>query len=427
MTATSALVPIDRTLSGKRIAFFTSVFGMGGSEVLVADAMEAAHLAGAKVECWSASGAAIRSLTASRGDRLAVDHNDWPPVPSDRPGGPQAVAAGGPGPVIHARRGGWRQLVPFAVKRWLGFRRDAGLFAVALRRSPPDLLFVNVNGSEAASVGGASCGLPVVNCYHLSYTRSMGGPVERLGDWLARRATIRAGGVTIHTSTTVRDQWSSVFHYPLDRTRVIYNGVDPAVPVDRLDVRTKLGITPGQFAFCAPGRLDPIKGHTHLVAAVARLAERCPELVVLVCGDGDLRAVLEAQAAAAGVSHRVRFLGWRSDLPAVIAACDAVVLPSVASENLSVAVLEGLMAGVPAIVSRVGGMAEAVQDGRTGFVVPPADPQALANAMARLAADPAAARRMGEAAALDAQTRFTRRRMMAEYVDLFATVIGSRR
>ena len=105
MTDPFAPAPIDRILAGQRIAFFTSVVGMGGSEVLVADAMEAAHLAGAQVECWSASDAAIRTLTASRVNRLTVKHHDWPPGTSD-------AAAKNAANRSKSRRARWRASAP---------------------------------------------------------------------------------------------------------------------------------------------------------------------------------------------------------------------------------------------------------------------------------------------------------------------------
>ena len=137
-----------------------------------------------------------------------------------------------------------------------------------------------------------------------------------------------------------------------------------------------------------------------------------------------MRAELESRVRAANVNGIIRFLGFRSDLPAILQAVDCVVLPSIASENLSVAVLEGLMAGTPAIVTEVGGMAEAVIDGVTGFVVSREDPHAIGAAMLKMVADPAATRRMGANARSDALVRFTRRRMMDEYVKVLDETIN---
>jgi glycosyltransferase involved in cell wall biosynthesis len=410
-------------LQGVRIGFFTSVVGMGGSEVLVADAMEAAFGAGADIVCWSEPNAAIRRIVEQRAVRLHVTNLDWPAA--------EAFAGATEATMSSKRRSAcsrlWRTLLPMPVRRWAGFRRAAGRFAAALQEVLPDLLFVNVNGSEAASVAGANCGIPVVNCYHLSLTRSLGGPLARLGDWMARRATMRAGMLTVHTSAAARDQWSRAFRYPITRTRLIYNGVDQTASAARAESRKALGVRESEFVFCVPGRLDPMKGHRYLIDALTAMRDRLANVCVLVCGDGALRGELEQQVGNAGLGAVVRFLGWRSDLPTVLHAADCTVLASVASENLSVAVLESLMAGTPAIVTSVGGMPEAIRDGETGLVVPPVDSDSMARALSKMVAEPTRARQMGETARQDAHKRFTRDRMMNEYTKVFADVLGSRR
>jgi glycosyltransferase involved in cell wall biosynthesis len=132
---------------------------------------------------------------------------------------------------------------------------------------------------------------------------------------------------------------------------------------------------------------------------------------------------LEREVARHGLQGIIRFLGWRDDLPDLVHAADCTVLPSVASENLSVAVLESLMAGTPALVTAVGGMAEAITNEVTGLVVPVADSEALGMAMVRFVSEPGLALRMRSAAAEDARSRFTRVRMMQEYVNVFSEAV----
>jgi glycosyltransferase involved in cell wall biosynthesis len=163
-----------------------------------------------------------------------------------------------------------------------------------------------------------------------------------------------------------------------------------------------------------------MKGHHHLLTALAGRQDAYAGARVLGCGDGPLRAELEARIAAAGLGRIVRFLGWRRDLPEILAASDCTVLPSVESENLSVAVLESLAIGIPAIVTQVGGMAEAVRDGFTGFVVRPVDSAALHEAMQRVLGDRELTVRLGRNARVDALSRFTRERMLREYVSILA-------
>jgi len=144
-----------------------------------------------------------------------------------------------------------------------------------------------------------------------------------------------------------------------------------------------------------PARLVARKGHADLLAAWPAVRAAVPGAIVLCAGDGWLREVLPALAAAAGLGEAVRFLGHRDDLPVLLAAADVVALPS-RGEGLPLAVLEALAAGRPVVATDVGGNREAVEDGRTGRLVAPGDPGALAVAIAELLADGEARRRIGE-------------------------------
>jgi glycosyltransferase involved in cell wall biosynthesis len=417
---------MNRTLSGRRIGFYTSVVGMGGSEVIFADAMEAGFQQGAEIVCWSADGAAIRKIVERRGARLDVKHHSWPETST-----PQRSASASPAPATTSRtsiasalkRSLWRGVVPFTVRRHCGFHRTGKNFVRQLRSHPVDLLVVNVNGSEGVSLAGPPAAVPVLNCYHLSYTPPRDGFLSRWGDQLARRQTMFAGDLAVHVSHTVRNQWCDVFRYPRERTRVIYNGVDPDAASPEPVAKRDLQLRDDQFVFCFAGRLDEVKGLPILVEAVRRYRGELGDAAVLICGDGPLSESLRNQTASGDGPSPFRFLGWRSDLPSILRLADCSILASISSENLSIAILESLMAGTPAIVTQVGGMAEAVRDGVTGYVVPPADPDSLGSAMVRMLRDRAKTAQMGAEAKADARSRFTRDRMIFEYADLFAELI----
>lgn len=414
-------IPKAESLAGVKIGFFTSVVGMGGSEVLIADAMEAAFQAGAEVICWSDRKAAIRKITEEREGKLEVTHLDWP-METEHPTSAARIESAGKS---HLPSLLWRKAVPMPLKRWYGFKRMSQKFALELLHVAPNLLFVSVNGSEAVSLAGPVCGVKVMNCYHLSLTTPPGGFFARWEDWRARHATMNAGQWTIHTSKAVREQWCRACKYPLSQTRLIYNGVDSVEAASRSSTRSAIGLTNEDFVFCVPARLDPIKGHAYLIDALRTVRDRIVPVRVLFCGDGPIRAELEQASKEAGLGDTIRFMGWRSDLNAILHASDCTVLPSIASENLSVAVLESLMAGVPAIVTSVGGMAEAILHEATGLVVPPADPVSLGIALVKLKESPELTRSFGQRAKEDAQHRFTRKRMKEDYVRVFSEAITS--
>jgi len=157
----------------------------------------------------------------------------------------------------------------------------------------------------------------------------------------------------------------------------------PDDPEARRRLREGFGLAAEHFVWLAAGRLEEQKDFPMLVAAVRRLVGAHPSARLLVAGEGPLLEPLQTLATELGVAGRVRFLGFRNDLPALLNACDAFVLSS-AWEGLPNVVLEAVAAGRPAVATRVGGVPELVEDGATGFIVPPRDAAALAAAMARL-------------------------------------------
>jgi glycosyltransferase involved in cell wall biosynthesis len=140
-------------------------------------------------------------------------------------------------------------------------------------------------------------------------------------------------------------------------------------------------------------RLDAQKGVEHLLEAAAAV----PQASFAIAGDGPDRAALEARASTLRLGDRVRFLGHRRDVPSLLAASDLFVLPSL-YEGFPLSVLEAMVAGVPVVATAIGGTDEVVRDGETGTLVPPADPAALASAIARTLGDRERASRLALAA-----------------------------
>jgi len=145
-------------------------------------------------------------------------------------------------------------------------------------------------------------------------------------------------------------------------------------------------------------RLHPQKGHSTLLDAAVRVLAAQPEARFAFAGDGPLRAELEAQARRLGVDRAVAFLGTvdQADIPALVARLDVVAMPS-RWEALGIAAVEAMMHAKPIVASDLEGLAELVEDGRTGLLVPPDDPDRLAAALLRLLADPALRHDMGQA------------------------------
>jgi glycosyltransferase involved in cell wall biosynthesis len=154
------------------------------------------------------------------------------------------------------------------------------------------------------------------------------------------------------------------------------------------------------------GRLIPIKGHLVLLRALAQARERVPEVTLGVAGRGPLAPALEAYAADLGIADAVRFLGFVSGVERAIEESAIVVVPSL-GEGFGMVALEAMERARPVIASSVGGLPEIVADGETGLVVPPADADALAEAIVSLASDLPRAAAMGAAGRERALARFT--------------------
>ena len=185
---------------------------------------------------------------------------------------------------------------------------------------------------------------------------------------------------------------------PADRVRVIYNGIDLRPHDEARDgpaLRRELGSPPHACVILSVARLVTEKDHATLLAAFRRVAERDERLQLWIAGDGPLRATLTAQAQRLGLEGRVVFLGFRADVPRLLAGADLVAIASL-REGLPNVALEAMAARRPVVATAVAGTPELVQEGETGLLVPPGAPDAMAGALAALIADPVRRRQMGE-------------------------------
>ncbi|MDQ6796190.1 MAG: glycosyltransferase [Chloroflexota bacterium] len=180
---------------------------------------------------------------------------------------------------------------------------------------------------------------------------------------------------------------------------LVYNGVD----LERYDhqepcctLRDEYGMEPGSQIVGAVARLEPEKGHATLLNAWPAVLRSVANAYLLVVGEGSRREALEQQAAELRIAHRVVFTGRRDDVPAVTAAFDVAVLPSY-REAQGLTILEAMALSRPVVASNVGGIPEMIEDGVTGLLVPPDDPDALSAAIVRLLLDPSLADTLGRA------------------------------
>jgi glycosyltransferase involved in cell wall biosynthesis len=251
-----------------------------------------------------------------------------------------------------------------------------------------------------------------------------GGPyyAGRLRRRLALRAAIELSGYTVAVSTRLAQRMSRDLCIRPARIATIPNGVR-YVPPGRITLRDELRLGPTDRLCVSVGNLYPVKGHRHLIDAVARLAGRHPTLHLAISGRGELAEPLAALARAHGLASRVHLLGLRSDVAAILAAADVFVLPSL-SEGLPLALLEAMFAGRPIVASDVGEVGIALAHGQAGVLVEPANPDALADALDRVLRNPDRARQLGERAAAQALAHYDVSQMVGRYVGVYEQVLG---
>ncbi|PYX43034.1 MAG: glycosyl transferase family 1 [Acidobacteria bacterium] len=244
--------------------------------------------------------------------------------------------------------------------------------------------------------------------------------------WLRRIQNL--SGVVLANATPIRDALISEDRFAPEKLRVIHNGVDTEkfqrAQRDRARLFPDVG---NEMLVVLVGNMhSDVKGHPWLIAAAPTVVREFPEVRFVFAGDGELRPTFAAQVAQLGLESTFKFLGRRSDIPEILASCDLAVLPSRA-EGLPNAVLEYMAAGLPTIASRVGGMAELIQDGVTGLLVPAEDANALAGALLQFLRDPEQARQIANDGQRFAVENFSFERLIREIDELYGELLERRR
>jgi len=279
--------------------------------------------------------------------------------------------------------------------RWCRANRVAGVVACDL--------YANAFALPAAALGGVST--------RIGSRREL-NPDKSPAQIALQRHAYRFAHAIVANSRAAAQQLESE-GVPFGRIRVIPNGI----AADRFAAR-RAGSRIATVATVANLRKE--KAHEVLIAAAARLAPRHPDVRFQIIGDGPRDAELRALASTLGVSDRVEFLGHREDVPALLARADVFVLPS-RSEAFPNGAIEAMAAGLPVIASRVGGLIDLVDEGRTGVLVEPDNPAALADAIGSLVDSPARAAVLGAAARDEVVRRYSFDRMVRSFETLLLT------
>jgi glycosyltransferase involved in cell wall biosynthesis len=208
--------------------------------------------------------------------------------------------------------------------------------------------------------------------------------------WAAKRSDALVG-----VSVATANELQRTLGISAPRLQIVANGVPLRTGV-RDRVRQELAIARDELLIVAVGNLYPVKGHAILLDALATLRGHAGWRLA-IAGRGEEEASLRARASAVGIADRIHILGFRDDIPDILAAGDLFAMPSL-SEGLPLALVEAMSFGLAVVVSRVGGIPEVVTDDVDALLVPPSDVGALTGALRALIDDPARRRRLGDAA-----------------------------
>jgi glycosyltransferase involved in cell wall biosynthesis len=230
-------------------------------------------------------------------------------------------------------------------------------------------------------------------------------------------------------SQAVKDDCVRRLRWPVSRISVVHTGIEPSEygrsEALRRRIRSEWGIDETTPLMVTVARLSYEKGLPTLIDAIGRLAGRHSKLVAAIVGDGPMRAELAARIQASGLDGRVRLVGFRLDVPALLAAADLFCLPSY-MEGLPNVLLEASAACLPVVATRVGGNPEVVVDGETGLLVPPGRADAMAEAIGRLLDDRTLARQFAHAGRRRIEESFSAAGAARSYVSLYESLVRGR-
>lgn len=296
------------------------------------------------------------------------------------------------------------------------FRRILRL-ARRLRDVRPDVLHTHnpqahLHGAWAAKLAG----VPVV--VHTRHGRDRHDrPALAALSRMATAWTTRFVAVSEDTARVARE----IERVPAEKLLVIHNGIE----LERFPSSERGAAQPRARAVTV-SRLDPIKDQATMLRATRLVADKIPGFRLDVVGDGPSRPNLQAIRTALGLEDQVSLHGYHADVVPFLAAADVFVLSSI-SEGISIALLEAMASGLPAVATDVGGNREVIVSGRTGFLTPVGSAEALAAAMIDLQLNPGVLNRMGRASRKRIEADFNLRHVVARYEAMYCRCLSGNR
>jgi glycosyltransferase involved in cell wall biosynthesis len=309
-------------------------------------------------------------------------------------------------------------ITTFDLPRFRDFTRAIFRLTAMVKALKPDIIHTwltraDIYGRIAAMLGGR---IPVISGIHAPIyapTMYLDNPQQKRWKLALIRQLDRWSGYLAKTiyvgcSYDAADSTSKALSIPPERLRVIYNSINISNATSNHSGKKIITV----------GRMIPQKGQIYLINAMPAILAQHPDATLDIVGEGPLRSELEQQVLSLGIGHAVRFLGVRSDVPDLLASSDVFAFPSL-WEGLGIVMLEALAAGLPVVASNIAVLREIVDDGQQGLLVQTQHPQALAQAIINLLADPDERRSMGQSGRRKILERFDINVTVSQWTELY--------
>lgn len=315
-----------------------------------------------------------------------------------------------------------RLRLPAGIAWSVGLLREIQATRALFTQRPVDLLHSNNTGAEPAPIAAKQAGIPrVVGTLHVLPSYDLNN--ER-SNWQFRtleRASMKALDRIIGCCDAAGRDWQTRCDFPAEKLRTVHNGIEVERVTRRqskVQARTALNLPHDAVLLGAVGNLHPYKGYRFLLRALASLRANCPHVHLVVAGTGPDETDLKMLASELGIAANVTFLGFCSDVRTVLEALDIYAQASLV-EAFPMAILEASAMGLPVVATAVGGVPEAIVEGKTGLLVPPQNADALANALQILAQRPDLCELMGDAGQCRVKQNFTRDLMVIRTLAIY--------
>lgn len=263
----------------------------------------------------------------------------------------------------------------------------------------------------------------IVATIHTTTNESL---IGALSDRLLYQRLLRSCDRILFVCQRQRQYWVKKYPFLREKSAVIHNGVDTtyfdpaAFRTKGIKLRKALSISDDSDVICCIAGFRPEKGHDILLEAFSYTDSKC---FLLLAGEGQTKATIEDLVRKKQIDTRVRFLGEVPDVRPILAASNVSVLASTAVETFSMAMLESMSMGVPVIASRIGGLSEAIESGKTGYLVPIGNTEAFADSFRQILSDPKSLSIMGAKCRETAIQKFSEKSMVTSTELLLSEIV----